>query len=1829
MPQDTALLRLRIAKLRAAILTVQLAKGDGHVPPEGVRSAARRGLEARKKWGRGGLSNTEASDQGIGSGVQRAANLANGDAVSTETVRRMHAFFSRHAKNYRPDAKEPDGGPTAGTIAWWLWGGNAGKAWAESITNRLEKMNPSPSDVHVPAPLGRTEIDKAEDPRKTPAPAEDRIRGSEKNPEGSAADRSGGISLDDAALAALKRKVEEHNEKHGQDPAKKASLAALKAVWRRGAGAYSTSHRPGVSRSAWAMARVNAHLTLLRRGSPARSAYVQDNDLLPSAHPMHSGKTVSKGISDLLSNIRERLDLAKANRWPAGAPQSKGGQFAPAKGSAGGGFKAPQLGLSGPLSGSSGAGGQGSFWSAPAAAKAPPPGAKAHPAGTDDKGKPVTINYPSKPSAPETWNDPDKVATFVPGGETPPALNGVAFRPWKPPAEDAGWATVAGQNARIEEDPFEPAPGKGIGTGVVIVEGDGRVWLTKPTNEFGGYEHTFPKGGMEPGLPMQANAIKEAYEETGLKVEITGVLGDFERTTSKARYYVARRVSGTPSAMGWETQAMRLAPVARMKSLLNMGVDKSITDAIQAEIEVGGSLAKARGLLARARVLLAKAKAPGGGNSGAWAKQPRWPSGTPVGGQFKAYDSDGIPTPPPKIGSAGNMGPQKAAQALYALAKSGDLAGLKDYAAKNAGKLAAWNQGSGKGLNTQAKWSAMNAYYAGALADTLQAAPKAEAAAAKIRGPEKLSSMTKIGAKPGGSNPGGIYQDGKGDAWLVKGNAKVVQGAVTEAQSNDRAKNEILASKLMAAVGAGTVEMKLVDLEDAFGLGGGLGVAGKMLDGFQALNTKNAAHLAATQADFAVHAWLGNYDVLGMGADNTVIKDGKAINIDPGGAILFRAQGLPKDKFGDKADEWDSMRTTTAEQKAVYGKMTASQLTESAKKLQQINDDTIKKLVDAHGPGDAAAKAQLAQTLIARRDDILTRAGLKGPAAPKNDDDALMALFSVAMSPAASTPAPGPSIDPQALKSSLQAVADDAKSKIDALNAKKYKENKTVIEFEGDGPGKSPFKSIGGINAAKKKKAIAAHSATIQAVNDIMGKMNAPGGAEQMAALISQTLADAKKNVASGTSIFSTVKQSFEYSILDKLGFKAKYGAVLSNDVSKLLYAMAEGTPPPVAAPAAKPAAKPAAQNFGMFASLKADIDDAVKTGDKSALDGVKAYLTAPQNKNEPGSAEMLAYLQSQTSGTPARAPAPAAAAPAPAAAAPATAAVPPTFNTGLKSDGYYTSLALTVQSFAGSGDLDAMKQWKAKHEQKTKATWAGNTANSKKLVGYYDAIVADLEGKAKTQQAAVIQAAQDALAKPAQAAQAQAVAQAKAAVSLPDFDATKLPAGNSNAASHNAKIDKIKDLAAAGDVMGLISLNYGTNTYGKKQAQIANDTLAALGSDLKVAAGQKANTHPSLTGGIPAAQAAAALATAGAPALAPHPATKPKQKPVFKAENLKAPPNFNVLGSGGKPLSSQPHINEANNKAVNHIFATAQTGDLQALQNLTFRVIDKATGAPTGQFQSYGGHPSVHVSSYWKDLVGEVDLQLNPPRMPKIGRTVTGATLQEISAKLKPVPSGKSIAAVAKSQRIGNYIVLGKADPVMDLPAADDSVIAGASWVSAAQKHYAASPQTAKDTFGTYVTTSGAKALNTALRTGTDAKYGGKSVEQHTKDFEALLVDVPPGSTFVRNMGTKGYGQTPNTKELQELQQFLLTAEKGTVLQEPGYTSSSWTGGNQILGNNDIQWNFTAGPGVRVFPAWLGANVGEGEGLFPPNQRYLIRGAKKVGKTVVVDAVLLPTLPN
>ncbi len=131
---------------------------------------------------------------------------------------------------------------------------------------------------------------------QTPAPKRDQIKGSKTNPKGSASGKRGGIEISESVERGLQAMVDKHNDRY-KAKSKKVDLGSLKAVFRRGAGAFSVSHRPGMTRNQWAYARVKAFLKLVGTGE-RKESYNTDLDLLPNGHPQ---KTEVKSEAALLA----------------------------------------------------------------------------------------------------------------------------------------------------------------------------------------------------------------------------------------------------------------------------------------------------------------------------------------------------------------------------------------------------------------------------------------------------------------------------------------------------------------------------------------------------------------------------------------------------------------------------------------------------------------------------------------------------------------------------------------------------------------------------------------------------------------------------------------------------------------------------------------------------------------------------------------------------------------------------------------------------------------------------------------------------------------------------------------------------------------------------------------------------------------------------------------------------------------------------------------------------------------------------------------------------------------------------------------------------------------------------------------------------------------------------------------------------------------------------------------------------------------------------------------------------------------------------------------
>ena len=185
--------------------------------------------------------------------------------------------------------------------AWWLTPNEKRAA----MSFGTDEENPILDDYYIPAnliPASGNDID-LEDPQ--PAQNDEEVEKMFLKAEVSARTEK-----------ALKKKVEDHNSSV-EAASKKTSLGTLKAVFKRGVGAYNTnpsSVRPNVSSAdQWAMARVNSFLYALKNGKYRGGKH--DTDLLPEGHPMSSKKEMFLDIE-----VKDGIEVkATYNDYPQSA----------------------------------------------------------------------------------------------------------------------------------------------------------------------------------------------------------------------------------------------------------------------------------------------------------------------------------------------------------------------------------------------------------------------------------------------------------------------------------------------------------------------------------------------------------------------------------------------------------------------------------------------------------------------------------------------------------------------------------------------------------------------------------------------------------------------------------------------------------------------------------------------------------------------------------------------------------------------------------------------------------------------------------------------------------------------------------------------------------------------------------------------------------------------------------------------------------------------------------------------------------------------------------------------------------------------------------------------------------------------------------------------------------------------------------------------------------------------------------------------------------------------------------------------------------------------
>ena len=210
-----------------------------------------------------------------------------------------------------------------------------------------------------------------------------------------------------------------------------------------------------------------------------------------------------------------------------------------------------------------------------------------------------------------------------------------------------------------------------------------------------------------------------------------------------------------------------------------------------------------------------------------------------------------------------------------------------------------------------------------------------------------------------GSNMGGVYEDENGKKHYFK-----------QSKTPEHARNEVLATILYETVGADVLPIRLATGKNAAGEDV-LGTASEWREDFTDFDPEDPAMRKLAYDDFAVHAWLANWDVVGLVYDNLMVDgEGNVVHVDTGGALKFRAQGEPKGgAWNEEGSEFATLRVM-GQAGEVFGDMSTADLQNSANKLRKMTDEVIRSAVESV-MGVGVDSTDMINTLIARRDNIL------------------------------------------------------------------------------------------------------------------------------------------------------------------------------------------------------------------------------------------------------------------------------------------------------------------------------------------------------------------------------------------------------------------------------------------------------------------------------------------------------------------------------------------------------------------------------------------------------------------------------------------------------------------------------------------------------------------------------------------------------------------------------------------------------------------------------------------------------------------------------------------
>ncbi|EGD6457270.1 hypothetical protein IAJ44_004331 [Salmonella enterica] len=306
---------------------------------------------------------------------------------------------------------------------------------------------------------------------------------------------------------------------------------------------------------------------------------------------------------------------------------------------------------------------------------------------------------------------------------------------------------------------------------------------------------------------------------------------------------------------------------------------------------------------------------------------------------------------------------------------------------------------------------------------------------------------------------------------------------------------------------------------------------------------------------------------------------------------------------------------------------------------------------------------------------------------------------------------------------------------------------------------------------------------------------------------------------------------------------------------------------------------------------------------------------------------------------------------------------------------------------------------------------------------------------------------------------------------------------------------------------------------------------------------------------------------------------------------------NWNGPGAG---LSSKAHLNQGNQAVEDELLKVAKSGNLIALKDFKFEVINPTTGEKTGQKLPIEQHPSKHIIAYHTDLVNVLEEIANPPVALKIFHEIDVDSVEEIDAAFPAKPFGTTIDHVTAQEKMGQWIAMGrisKKDIAKITPKKFMSYPQAA--IAKAYDHYKQAAGKLAKAFINGIQSDG-EYYNGLFRQGKEFDNHGNKMSEVAKAAMEFAVEQPEGTTLTRWQNMTA-----------DMIKKILAAEDGTVITPVGSMCTSMSGtSTSHFGPNRITIRYAKGAkAVESFGS--GAYSGEKEVTTLPGARFVILSKK------------------